>query len=159
MPQITPHLWFDREAEEAMKFYTSVFPNSKIISLTRYPENSADEHLKGMQGKVLNGVFELDGQEFMALDGGPLFVFNESISFVIHCMDQAEVDHYWSKLSAVPEAEQCGWVKDKYSLSWQIVPDALGLLMAGPNGTKVGEALMRMKKIDIATLEAVAGGQ
>src|SRR6185437_10800465 len=109
MPTITPHLWFDTDAEEAMKFYTSVFPNSKIVSIKYYPENATDEHMKGMEGKVLAGVFELDGQRFMALDGGPVFRFNEAVSFVITCKDQAEIDYYWDKLSAVPESEQCGW--------------------------------------------------
>lgn len=159
MPNITPHLWFDNQAEEAMNFYVSVFPNSKIISIQRYPENATDEHLKGMNGKVLNGQFELDGQRFMALDGGPLFTFNESISFVITCKDQEEVDRYWEKLSAVPDAEQCGWLKDKYGLSWQVVPEALGEFMNGPNGDKVADALMPMKKIDIAALEQAAKQQ
>lgn len=156
MPAITPHLWFDKQAEEAMNFYTSVFPNSKIISINHYPEHATDEHLKGMEGKVLNGQFELDGQRFMALDGGPVFTFNEAVSFVITCKDQEEVDYYWGKLSAVPEAEQCGWLKDKYGVSWQVVPETLGSLMTGPNGDKVADALMLMKKIDIAALEQVA---
>ncbi len=156
MRTITPHLWFDKNAEEAMNFYVSVFPNSKIVSITRYPENASDEHLKGMSGKVLNGQFELNSMPCMALDGGPMFTFNEAISFVITCKDQAEVDYYWEKLSAVPEAEQCGWLKDKFGVSWQVVPEALGALMSGPNGSMVADALMPMKKIDIAALEQVA---
>lgn len=156
MPAITPHLWFDNQAEEAMNFYVSVFPNSKIVSIQHYPENATDEHLKGMNGKVLQGEFELDGQRFRALDGGPVFTFNEAISFMITCKDQEEVDYYWEKLSAVPEAEQCGWAKDKYGLSWQIVPAALGSLMTGPNADQVADELMKMKKIDIAALEQVA---
>ena len=156
MPRITPFLWFNNQAEEAMNFYTSIFPNSKIASIRRYPEQATDEHLKGMEGKVLTGVFDLDGQQFMALDGGPVFTFNEAVSFMISCKDQAEIDYYWEKLSAVPEAEQCGWLKDKYGVSWQVVPDALGDLMSGPNGNKVAEAIMPMKKLDIETLEKAA---
>lgn len=156
MPSITPFLWFDHEAEEAMNFYVSIFSNSKIVSIQRYPEDASDEHLKGMSGKVLTGVFELNGQQFMALDGGPIFKFNEAISFLITCKDQAEIDYYWEKLSAVPESEQCGWLKDKYGVSWQVAPANLGAIMAGPNGNKATEALMKMKKIDIATLEQAA---
>lgn len=156
MPSITPFLWFDHEAEEAMNFYVSIFSNSKIVSIQRYPEDASDEHLKGMSGKVLTGVFELNGQQFMALDGGPIFKFNEAISFMITCKDQAEIDYYWEKLSAVPESEQCGWLKDKYGVSWQVAPANLGAIMAGPNGNKATEALMKMKKIDIATLEQAA---
>jgi len=156
MPRITPFLWFNNQAEEAMNFYTSVFPNSKIVSIRRYPEHATDEHLKGMEGKVLTGVFDLDGQQFMALDGGPVFKFTEAISFMISCKDQAEIDYYWEKLSAVPEAEQCGWLKDKFGISWQVVPEVLGDLMNGPNGDKVTEALMPMKKLDIAALEKAA---
>lgn len=159
MPKITPFLWFDNQAEEAMNFYTSVFPNSKIVSIRRYPEHATDEHLKGMEGKVLTGVFELDGQEFMALDGGPAFKFNESISFMISCKDQDEIDYYWEKLSAVPAAEQCGWLKDKYGLSWQVVPENMGELMAGPHGDNVAEAVMPMKKLDMAALEKAAKGE
>ena len=156
MPHITPHLWFDSQAEEAMQFYVSVFPNSKIVSIRRYPDTATDEHLQGMQGKVLTGVFELDGQRFMALDGGPLFSFSEAISFVISCKDQAEIDHYWEKLSAVPDAEACGWLKDKYGVSWQVVPTALAELTTGPHGDRVMEALLKMKKLDIAALEQAA---
>lgn len=159
MPKITPFLWFDNQAEEAMHFYTSVFPNSRIVSIRRYPEHATDEHLKGMEGKVLTGVFELDGQEFMALDGGPMFTFNESISFMISCKDQDEIDYYWEKLSAVPEAEQCGWLKDKYGVSWQVVPESMGELMGGPHGDKIAEAVMPMKKLDIAVLEKAAKGE
>lgn len=156
MQKITPSLWFEDSCEEAMNFYVSVFPNSKIISIQYYPENSDDPHLQGMNGKVLHGIFELNGMRFTALDGGPVFKFNESISFTIDCKDQEEVDYYWEKLSAVPEAEQCGWVKDKYGISWQIVPARLGELMSDPDPVKVGrvgEALMKMKKIDIAELQ------
>lgn len=160
--KITPSLWFDNNAEEAMNFYVSVFPNSKIVSIEKYPENADDEHLKGMNGKVLHGVFELDGQQFICLDGGPTFTFNEAISFVVECADQEEVDYFWKKLSAVPEAEQCGWVKDKFGLSWQIIPKQLGELMSGPDREKSGrviEALMKMKKIEVAELQKAFDGQ
>jgi predicted 3-demethylubiquinone-9 3-methyltransferase (glyoxalase superfamily) len=155
--KITPFLWFDRNAEEAMHFYTSVFKDSKIVSLNRYPENVPDGPMKGFEGKVLTGIFELQGQRFMALDGGPLFKFNESISFYVECEDQAEVDYYWEKLSAVPESVQCGWLKDKFGVSWQIIPKRLGELMSDPDADKarrVTEAMLKMKKIDIAQLEA-----
>lgn len=162
MQKITPSLWFDNNCEEAMNYYVSVFPNSKIVSIQYYPENAENEHLKGMNGKVLNGIFELNGMRFICLDGGPAFTFNESISFTIDCKDQEEVDYYWEKLSAVPESEQCGWVKDKFGLSWQIVPVRLGELMSGSDKEKSGrvmEALMKMKKIDIAALEAAYEGK
>ncbi len=162
MQKITPSLWFDNNCEEAMSYYAAVFPNSKIVSIQYYPENVKNEHLKNMSGKVLNGIFELDGMRFICLDGGPIFKFNESISFTIDCKDQEEVDYFWEKLSAVPESEQCGWVKDKFGVSWQIVPRRLGELMSGPDKEKSGramEALMKMKKIDIAALEAAYKGE
>lgn len=157
MQKITPSLWFDNNAEEAMNYYVSVFKNSKIISIEHYPDESLDEHFKGMSGKVINGVFELDGQRFICLDGGPVFKFNEAISFTINCKDQAEVDYYWQKLSQVPEAEQCGWCKDRFGISWQIVPEQLGTLLKNPDQEKANramKAMMKMKKIDISVLEA-----
>jgi predicted 3-demethylubiquinone-9 3-methyltransferase (glyoxalase superfamily) len=157
MQKITTSLWFDKNAEEAMNYYVSVFKNSKIINIDYYPDESLDEHFKGMSGKVINGVFELDGQRFICLDGGPLFKFNEAISLTIECNDQAEVDYYWEKLSHVPEAEQCGWCKDKFGLSWQIVPKQLGELMQGDNAEgvqRVIQAMMKMHKLNIAELEA-----
>lgn len=159
--KITPFLWFDNNAEEAMNFYTSIFKNSKIVSIQKYPEGSEDPHMKGMEGKVLTGIFELNGQEFMALDGGPLFKFNESISFYIECEDQAELDEYWNKLSAVPESEQCGWLKDKYGLSWQIVPKQMGEMMKNSDPEKskrVMDAVLKMKKLDIAQLQKAYDG-
>jgi predicted 3-demethylubiquinone-9 3-methyltransferase (glyoxalase superfamily) len=159
MQQIIPSLWFDNNCEEAMNYYVSVFKNSRIVSINYYPENAEDEHLQGMQGKVLHGVFELNGMQFTALDGGPFFKFNEAVSFTVDCEDQAEVDYFWEKLSAVPEAEQCGWIKDKYGLAWQIVPKRLGELMNDEDSERYGrvlDALMKMKKIDIAALEAAA---
>lgn len=144
-------MWFTKNnAKEAMDFYVSVFPNSEIVSINYYPDESTNEHLSNMQGKVLTGVAKLNGQEFLFIDGGEQgFDFNESISFMISCKDQEEIDYYWSKLSAVSESEQCGWCKDKYGLSWQIVPENLGKLMTGP---KSQENLMKMKKIIIADL-------
>ncbi|WP_323127742.1 VOC family protein [Brevibacterium pigmentatum] len=132
-----------------MEFYCSVFPDSRILSIERYPDESLDEHFKGMSGKVLTGRFVLDGTEFICLDGGPAFTFNEAISLTVECADQAEIDHYWSNLSASPEQEQCGWLKDRFGVSWQIVPANLGELMTGPAQT---QALMQMKKIVIDDL-------
>lgn len=146
---IVPCLWFPDCAEEAMEFYCSVFPDSRVLSIERYPDESLDEHFKGMSGKVLTGRFVLDGTEFICLDGGPVFTFNEAISLTVECADQAEIDHYWSHLSASPEHEQCGWLKDRFGVSWQIVPANLGELMTGPAQT---QALMQMKKIVIDDL-------
>ncbi len=152
--KITPHLWFDKEAKEAAEFYVSVFPNSKITSRTTLddtPSGSAD---------VVR--FELLGQKFMAISAGPLFKFNEAISFIVNCETQAEIDHYWAKLSAVPEAEQCGWLKDKYGLSWQIVPTAMDKLMSSQDPEQVArvtQAFLKMKKLDIAALERAAEGK
>ena len=150
MQKITPNLWFDGNAKEAVDFYVSVFPNSKIFSTEYYPK-SADEGLadfqKDLAGKVLTVEFELDGVRFTAINAGPEFKFSEAISFAIACKDQEEIDHFWEKLSHVPESEQCGWCKDKYGLSWQVVPSDVGKLMRKPNAFKT---LMRQKKIVIA---------
>lgn len=146
---IAPCLWFNDNAEEAMEFYCSVFPNSRIISITRYPAPELDEHFEGMNGKVLDGRFVLDGQPFVCLDGGPAFTFNEAISLMVECADQAEIDHYWDAMSAHPENEQCGWLKDKYGISWQIVPGNMEELMVGDAQIT---ALMGMKKIVIDEL-------
>src|SRR6266545_3532417 len=155
MQKITPFLWFDKNPEEAVNFYTSVFKDSKIVSVKRYPDQALDEHMKGMEGKVLTAVFELQGQQFMALDGGPIFKFNESVSFLVECKDQKEIDYYWSKLSAVPASEQYGWCKDKFGLSWQIVPD-MSRFFNETDPVKAGRAMramLAMKKIIIADLE------
>lgn len=160
MSNITPHLWFNTNAEEAMDYYVSVFKNSRILSVARYPDEVPEGPMKGMEGKVLQGVFELDGQRFQCLDGGPVFTFNESVSFIVDCEDQEEVDYYWEKLSAVPESEQCGWCKDKFGVSWQIIPKRLGELMSGSDkaaSERVMNAVLQMKKLDIAALEAAAG--
>jgi predicted 3-demethylubiquinone-9 3-methyltransferase (glyoxalase superfamily) len=148
---IRPCLWFDDTAEEAMHYYVDLFPDSHIDDIVRYPDESLNEHFKGMSGKVLNGRFTLNGTEFVCLDGGPAFTFNEAVSFTVGCADQAEIDHYWRALSAVPESEQCGWCKDKFGVSWQILPATLDELMTGPGAI---QALMGMHKISIAGLVA-----
>jgi predicted 3-demethylubiquinone-9 3-methyltransferase (glyoxalase superfamily) len=157
MQKITPSLWFDHEAEEAMEYYISVFngsPNkkndSKLVSIKRYPEGVKEGPMKGMGGKVLTGIFELEGQRYVCLDGGPIFKFNEAVSFMISCKDQEEIDYFWSKLSAVPESEQCGWCKDKFGLSWQIIPENMGELL---KSNKALQAMLKMHKINIKELE------
>lgn len=162
MQKITPCLWFDMNAEEAMNYYVSVFKNSKIIRVDKYPDESLDEHFQGMAGKVINGEFELDGVKFTCLDGGPTFKFNEAVSFIVDCADQEEVDYYWEKLSAVPESEQCGWCKDKFGVSWQIIPKRLGELLNDPDTERANramQAMMKMHKIDVAELERAADGR
>ena len=152
MQKITPFLWFNDQAEEAMNFYTAIFKNSKISSVSRYGEGGP-----GQPGSVMTATFELDGQEFMALNGGPLFTFTEAISFFVNCETQAEVDELWEKLTEGGEESQCGWLKDKFGLSWQIVPSVLGALLSDPDAEKAGRvmnAMLQMKKIDIAGLRA-----
>jgi predicted 3-demethylubiquinone-9 3-methyltransferase (glyoxalase superfamily) len=163
--KITPFLWFDKQAEEAINFYVSIFPNSKIVSIKRYPDGplALEGPMKGMEGKVLTAVFELQGQQFMALDGGPFFKPTEAISFYVECEDQAEVDGYWNKLSedGDPKAQQCGWLKDKFGFSWQIVPKALPQLLNDADKQKsarVMQAMLQMKKIDVAALQKAAQG-
>lgn len=149
MQKITPNLWFNGNAEEAVDFYLSVFEDSKIISTEHYP-NSAEEGLADFQlnmaGKVLTIDFSLGDQRYTAINAGPEFTFNEAVSFAVTCKDQDEIDYYWGKLSSVPESEQCGWCKDKYGLSWQIVPEDMGELMKKPDAFA---KLMQMKKIVI----------
>jgi predicted 3-demethylubiquinone-9 3-methyltransferase (glyoxalase superfamily) len=157
MQKITPFLWFDRQAEEAAKFYTSIFPNSRIIRVTRYGKEGFEIH-KMEEGTAMTIEFELDGQPFTALNGGPAFNFSEAVSFQAFCKDQKDIDHYWDNLSAGgPEAaQQCGWLKDKYGLSWQIVPFVLGELMNAADPLKsqcVTRAMLKMKKLDIAALQ------
>jgi predicted 3-demethylubiquinone-9 3-methyltransferase (glyoxalase superfamily) len=154
MQKITPNLWFDTEGEEAAKFYTSVFPNSKITEVTHY--GSAGPRPEGM---VMTVTFELDGQQFLALNGGPEFKFNEAVSFEVDCKDQAEVDEYWTKLSEGGEQGPCGWLKDRFGVSWQIVPTVLTELIADPDREKaqrVMEAMLKMQKIEVAELERAA---
>ena len=153
MQKIVPCLWFDDNAEEAMNYYVGVFKNSKINSIERYPDESLSEHFKGMSGKVINGEFELDGVKFICLDGGPVFKLSEAVSLTIFCKDQAEIDYYWEKLSHVPTSEQCGWCKDKFGLSWQIMPSNIAELLKSPAQI---QAYMKMGKIDIAALAAAS---
>lgn len=155
MQKISPFLWFNTQAEEAANLYVSIFPNSRIINTSRYGKEGFEVHHMP-EGTVMTIEFELDGQKFTAINGGPVFKFNESISFVVSCETQDEVDHYWEKLSAVPQAEQCGWLKDKFGLSWQIIPTALVRLLSDPDKEKAGRvmnAMLKMKKIDINVLE------
>lgn len=154
MQKITPFLWFDNNAEEALNFYTSVFKNSKIGKTTRYPEGAP-----GPAGSLMTGTMEIEGQEFVVLNGGPTFKFTEAISFVVNCETQEEIDHYWARLSADGGQEvQCGWLKDKFGLSWQIVPTVLPKLLADKaTARNVMGALMKMKKLDIEELKHAAG--
>lgn len=156
MPKITPFLWFDTQAEEAAEFYVSVFPNSRITGISRMPPNGPSE-----PGKVMTVSFVLDGEAFTALNGGPQFKFDEAISFVVHCKDQAEVDHYWERLSEGGKTNVCGWTRDRYGLNWQVTPTRLMELISGDDKAKAGRAMaamMRMTKIDLAVLEAAAAG-
>ncbi|MFA5131254.1 MAG: VOC family protein [Patescibacteria group bacterium] len=149
MKNITPNLWFDGKAKEAVDFYISVFPNSKVISTVYYPKSAAEglaDFQLNLAGKVLSIDFELSGNRFTAINAGPEFKFNESVSFLIPCDNQKEIDYYWEKLSAVPESEQCGWLKDKYGLSWQVVPKNMEELMKRPDAFA---KLMKTKKIVI----------
>jgi predicted 3-demethylubiquinone-9 3-methyltransferase (glyoxalase superfamily) len=153
--KIVPNLWFDGNAKEAVDFYTSVFKDGKITETSYYPTEGLLDFQQPLAGKELTVSFELAGQQFTAINAGPEFKFNEAISFVVNCEDQAEIDYFWERLSSVPESEQCGWCKDKYGLSWQIVPANMGELMVGENGSQnpaAFQAMMQMKKIVIADL-------
>lgn len=152
--QITPCLWFDKEAEEAANFYVSVFKNAKVNSITRYGKEGQEIHGQ-QEGSVLTVEFSINGQNFLALNGGPAFKFTEAVSFSIPCDNQEEIDYYWNKLTADGGQEsQCGWLKDKYGLSWQVVPTVLPKLLKDPaKKEKVMHAFMQMKKFDIAALE------
>jgi predicted 3-demethylubiquinone-9 3-methyltransferase (glyoxalase superfamily) len=159
--KITPCLWFDGQAEDAAKTYVSIFPNSKILEVSRYGEAGRETHGQ-KPGTVLAVRFLLEGQEFTALNGGPQFQFSEAISFHVHCDTQAEIDHYWSKLARSGDEGQCGWLKDRWGLSWQIVPRRLGAWMSDPDPARAGRtmrALMAMKKLDIAALERAHEGR
>jgi len=157
MQKITPFLWFDNQAEEAAKFYVSVFKNSKVKEVTHY----TGEEPVGMKGSVVTVVFELNGQEFMALNGGPRFKFTEAVSFVVNCETQKEIDYYWEKLTADGGEEvQCGWLTDKYGLSWQVVPTKIHEWAGDPaRFQRVMGAIMPMKKLDLATLERAYQGK
>ena len=154
MPKITPFLWFNDQAEEAMNFYVSIFKNSKAGSVTRYGDAGP-----GPKGSAMTANFQLDGVDFTALNGGPQFPFTEAVSFVVHCDTQQEIDYYWDKLTAGGRPSQCGWLKDKFGLSWQVVPDVLPRLLKDPDPKKaqrVMQALMQMTKLDIARLQQAA---
>jgi predicted 3-demethylubiquinone-9 3-methyltransferase (glyoxalase superfamily) len=154
--KVTPFLWFNGNVKEAVDFYTSVFKNSKIISISPLPDG-----VPGRNDKVISATFEVNGLTLMALDGGPAFSFTPAISFYIHCATQEEVDYYWEKLSAEGEEVQCGWVKDKFGISWQVVPDVLGKLLGSADRVKSGnamKAMLKMKKLDIAELERAFEG-
>ena len=154
MHKITPCLWFDDQAEDAAKFYTSVFKNSQILDVARYGEGGP-----GPEGTAMTVSFELDGQEFVALNGGPQFTFDEAISFQVGCQDQDEVDYYWNALTDGGEESMCGWLKDRFGLSWQIIPTRLPELLGDPDperAQRATQAMLGMRKIDIAAMEAAA---
>ena len=162
LQKITPCLWFDNQAEEAVEFYTGIFRNSRILNISRYGEAGREMHGKPA-GSVMVIAFELDGQAFTALNGGPMFKFNEAISFQVNCETKEEVDYYWEKLSdgGDEKAQQCSWLKDKYGASWQVVPSVLPKMMSDPDPEKSGrvmEAMLRMKKIDIDELTRAYAG-
>jgi len=161
-PRIRPCLWFDDQAEEAARFYTGIFKNSRIVRITRYGKAGFEVHQRPA-GSVMTVEFELDGQTFTALNGGPIFTFNEAISLEVHCETQDEIDYYWEKLSAGgdPKAQQCGWLKDRYGVSWQVVPTNLTALVTDEKSEKsqrAFEAMLRMKKLDIAELKRAYAG-
>ncbi len=162
MQKITPFLWFDRNCEEAVNFYVSVFKNSKIVSIKRYPDGITEGPMAGFDGKVLTAVFELEGQRFMALDGGPVFTPGGATSMLVECKDQEEIDHYWNALSegGNPQAQQCGWLQDKYGFSWQVTPQ-MEKWLNGPDSAgsaRALQAMLGMKKIVIADLEKAYNG-
>ncbi len=168
MQKITPFLWFDRNAEEAINYYVSVFngnpakkSESKVVTMKRYPNEGLEGPMQGFEGKVLTGVFELEGSQFMALDGGPIFKFSESVSMLVDCKDQAEIDYFWNEFTKDGGQEsQCGWLKDKYGFSWQIVPPMdkwLGQDSEG--GRRATHAMLQMKKIIIADLDKAFNGE
>jgi predicted 3-demethylubiquinone-9 3-methyltransferase (glyoxalase superfamily) len=158
--KIAPCLWFDTQAEEAAKFYVSVFENSNITSISRFPDAGQDAHHKPA-GSVMVVAFEIDGQSFTALNGGPQFKFDEAISFQVMCDTQAEIDYYWNALTAGGQEGPCGWLMDKFGLSWQVVPSAIPKMMTDPDAKKsarVMNAFMKMKKLDIAAIERAYAG-
>ena len=156
MPTQTPCLWFDGQAEQAARHYTAIFPNSEILGTTRYGPGTP-----GPEGEVMTVDFSLDGQRYVGLNGGPQFAFTEAVSFQIDCADQDEVDHYWTRLAEGGEEGPCGWLKDRFGLSWQVVPTRLNELIADPDAGRAQramQAMLEMKKIDIAALERAADG-
>ncbi len=160
--RITPCLWFDHEAEEAVAFYTSIFKNSKLVNVVRYGEAGREIH-GGAAGSVMTVTFQLDGQEFVALNGGPVFTFNEAISLQIQCDTQEEVDYYWERLAdgGDEKAQQCGWLKDRFGVSWQVTPTILAEMLKDPDAARAAratEAMLRMKKLDIGELRKAFEG-
>ena len=156
MRQIQPNLWFDGNAEEAAEFYVSIFPNSRIALKTHYPENSP-----GPAGTVMTVEFELDGERVVAINGGPQFQFSEAISLMVNCADQQEVDYYWERLGEGGQEGPCGWLKDRYGLSWQVVPEGMDEVFADPDPDRAAramQAMLQMGKLDVATLKAAADG-
>ena len=157
MPQkLTPNLWFDTQAEEAANHYVSIFRNSRIVSVMHYPDNAPRE-----AGMVMTVEFELDGQRFVGINGGPEFTFDEAVSFEISCADQEEIDYFWERLSDGGEEGPCGWVKDRYGLSWQVVPAGMDELLSDPDPQRVDrawKAMMEMRKLDMAALRSAADG-
>ncbi len=156
MPTITPNLWFDTLALQAAEYYVSVFPNSEITSVSRYPDVGPGE-----PGTVLTVDFTLDGQPYTGINGGPQFTFDEAISLLINCADQAEVDYYWDTLTEGGEESQCGWLKDRYGVSWQVIPGGMGEILGDPDperGNRAMQAMLGMKKLDLAALRAAADG-
>ena len=156
MSKLTTFLWFDDQAEEAVLLYTAIFPNSRVGNIVRYPKDAA-ERAGRVEGSVMSVDFELDGQQLAALNGGPLFKFTEALSLVVNCETQAEVDHYWSRLSdgGDPSAQQCGWLKDRFGVSWQVVPTRLGEFLGHPDPEKARratQAMLGMKKLDLEAL-------
>jgi predicted 3-demethylubiquinone-9 3-methyltransferase (glyoxalase superfamily) len=159
---ISPCLWFDDQAEEAAKFYTSIFPNSKIVAVTRYGKTGHEIHGR-TAGSVMTVEFEINGQAFTALNGGPIFKFNEAVSFQVLCDTQEEIDSYWAKLTECgdPKAQQCGWLKDRFGLSWQVVPRGMAEMLKDPSSAgaeRAMTAMLKMKKIDIAELKRASAG-
>jgi predicted 3-demethylubiquinone-9 3-methyltransferase (glyoxalase superfamily) len=162
MQRISPCLWFDDQAEQAAQFYTSIFPNARISAISRYGHAGTEIHGRA-PGSVMTVAFELDGHPFTALNGGPLFTFNEAISFQVYCDSQQEIDHYWNRLKHDGDeaAQQCGWLKDRYGVSWQVVPRAIEAMMTDPDPARcdrVMAAMLAMKKIDLAALQAAFDG-
>ena len=161
-PRIRPCLWFDDQGEDAARFYTGIFPNSRIVTITRYGQAGFEIHGRPA-GSVMTVLFELDGQPFTALNGGPHFIFNEAVSFEVRCATQEEVDYYWERLGegGDPAAQQCGWLKDRFGLSWQVVPEGMERMMAdpeSPGAQRAMSAMLRMKKLDVAALERAYAG-
>ena len=161
-PRIRPCLWFDDQGEEAARFYTGIFPNSRIVAITRYSEAGFEVHRRPA-GSAMTVTFELDGQQFTALNGGPVFTFNEAISLEVHCASQEEVDYYWERLGegGDPAAQQCGWLKDRYGVSWQVIPTAMERMFedaGSPATQRAMNAMLQMKKLDLGELERAYAG-